>query len=98
MQMLATLLPFVAMLVLFYLIIFVPENKRKKKYKAMLENLKVNDEIVTRGGIMGKVINIQDDAVIMQTGPDQAKIKLAKNGISVVLNKKEEVTQVNTDI
>lgn len=98
MQMLTTLLPFVAMLVLFYLIIFVPENKRKKKYKAMLENLKVNDEIVTRGGIMGKVINIQDDAVIVQTGPDKAKIKLAKNGISVVFNKKEEETQVNTDI
>jgi len=75
------------MLGLFYLIIFVPESKRKKKFAAMLNNLKVNDEVMTRGGILGKIVNIQDNFIIIQTGPDRTKIKIDKNGISSVINK-----------
>ena len=73
------------MLGLFYLMIFIPENKRKKKYAGMLNALKVNDEIMTRGGIIGKVINIQDTYLIIQSGPDKARFKLDKNGIASVL-------------
>lgn len=80
-------LPFVLMLALFYLIIFVPESKRKKKFASMLNDLKVNDEIMTRGGILGKIVNIQDNFLILQTGPDRVKIKVDKNGISSVINK-----------
>ncbi|ERI90365.1 preprotein translocase, YajC subunit [Clostridiales bacterium oral taxon 876 str. F0540] len=80
------LLPFVLMIALFYLFILLPESKRKKKYSSMINSLKVNDEIMTRGGIMGKIINIQDTYIILETGPDRARIKLDKNGISNVLN------------
>jgi preprotein translocase subunit YajC len=81
---------FALMIGLFYLFIFVPENKRKKKYGSMLSNLKVNDEIMTRGGIIGKLINIHDKFVILETGPDRARIKLDKNGISHVINTTNE--------
>lgn len=47
--------PFIILIVVFYLMILVPENRRKKKYNTMINSLKVNDEIVTRGGIMGKM-------------------------------------------
>lgn len=77
-------LPMLFMLGIFYLIVFLPESKRKKKYNSMLSAVKVNDEIVTRGGIMGKIVNIQDDYIIVQTGPDRARIKLAKSSISNV--------------
>jgi preprotein translocase subunit YajC len=86
METLIGLLPLIAMLGLFYLIVFIPENRRKKKYNAMLSALSVNDEIITKGGILGKIVNLQDDFVIIQTGPDRARIKLSKNGISSVLN------------
>ena len=79
------LIVLVAMLGLFYLMIFIPENRRKKKYAAMLNNLKVNDEIMTRGGMIGKVVNIQDTYLIVQSGPDKARFKLDKNGIASVL-------------
>ena len=49
----------IAVIALFYLMIFVPEGKRKKKYNAMISSLKVNDEVVTKGGIMGKIVNAQ---------------------------------------
>jgi preprotein translocase subunit YajC len=90
MQYISTLIPFILMIGLFYLFIFVPENKRKKKYSNMQSSLKVNDEIMTRGGIIGKLINIQDKFVILETGPDRARIKLDKNGISHVLNSNAE--------
>lgn len=98
MQYLGSLLPILLMVAMFYLIIFVPENKRKKKYNAMLTGLKVNDEVMSRGGIMGKIVNIQDNFVIMQTGPDKMRIKLDKNGISQVLNTEDASETEKTEI
>jgi preprotein translocase subunit YajC len=86
MEYISTLLPFILMIGLFYLFIFLPESKRKKKYSSLINNLKVNDEVMTRGGIIGKLTNIQDKYVILETGPDRMRIKLDKNGISHVLN------------
>lgn len=80
------LAPILFMVIFFYLIIFIPENKRKKKYKSIIDNLKVNDEIMTKGGIVGKIVNIQDRFIIVQTGPDKAKIKLDKTGVLNLLN------------
>ncbi|NEU03885.1 preprotein translocase subunit YajC [Clostridium senegalense] len=84
------IVPIVLMLGLFYLMIFLPEKKRKKKYQDMLGDLSLNDEIMTKGGIMGRVVNIQEEFVILESGPDRARIKLAKNGISYVIKSKEE--------
>ena len=93
MQQWASMIPLIVILALFYLIIFIPENRRKKKYNQMLNDLKVNDAIMTKGGIIGKIINIKDDYIILESGPDRARIKLSKNGISTVLtnNGSEEV-------
>ncbi|MBC8061995.1 MAG: preprotein translocase subunit YajC [Clostridiaceae bacterium] len=88
-----SLISIVLMFGVFYLIVFVPENKRKKKYGSMLSSIKVNDEIVTRGGIMGKITNIQDDYVIIQSGPDKARFKLSRTGILNVLTEKEETSK-----
>lgn len=85
MQQLGTFLPFIVIIVLFYIMVFVPEGRRKKKYSQMLNSLKLNDEIMTKGGIVGKIVNIQDNFVILQTGPEKARIKLDKNGIASVL-------------
>lgn len=83
------------MIVIFYLIIFVPEGKRKKRYRAMLDNLKVNDEIMTKGGIVGKIINVQDRFVILQTGPDKVRIKLDKTGVLNLLSEVEPYESSN---
>lgn len=80
------LIVMVVILVLFYLILFVPENKKRKKYNQMINDLKINDEIVTRGGIIGRIISINGNSVVLQTGPDRVRIKLDKNGISGMIN------------
>jgi preprotein translocase subunit YajC len=73
----------------FFMIIF-PERKRKKKFAEMMDTLKVNDDVVTSGGIIGKVTNIQDNFVIIQSGPDKARIKILKKAISNITTVKAE--------
>ncbi len=74
--------PFLLVFVIFYFLLILPEKKRKKKYQGMLEELKVNDEIVTRGGIIGKITYIDEKSVTIESGPAKTKIKLDKSGIS----------------
>ncbi|ABK61187.1 MULTISPECIES: preprotein translocase subunit YajC [Clostridium] len=88
---LGTIIPFIFMIVILYAVILIPEKKRKTKYKSMLDNLKVNDEIITRGGIVGKIERIHEDFFIISTGPDKVKLKLTRNGVGMVLEKKEEI-------
>ncbi|APH17281.1 preprotein translocase, YajC subunit [Clostridium sporogenes] len=87
----------VVMLGLFYVMVFMPEKKRKKKYNEMLNSISVNDEIITRGGIIGKIVSIKEDYVIIQTGPDRVKIQVSKSGI-LDITKKREDTDKKEDI
>lgn len=89
--------PLIFMLVLVYLVILVPEGKRKKQYKAMIEGLRVNDEIMTKGGIIGKIINMQDRFIILQTGPDKVRIKLDKTGVLNLLSEIAENKDSNSE-
>ena len=66
-QLLATLLPLIAMFAIMYFLLILPEKKRTKKYNTMLSELKVNDEVLTRGGIIGKIITIDEDQMVIQS-------------------------------
>lgn len=93
MQQVMAFIPMIVVLGLFYLMIFLPEKKRKKQYNSMLDALKVNDEIMTKGGIMGRIVNIQDDYVILESGPDRARIKMNKLGIGSVTKATESAVE-----
>lgn len=86
-QLLATLLPLVAMFAIMYFLLILPEKKRTKKYNTMLSELKVNDEVLTRGGIVGKIITIEEDQMVIQSGPDRVRFRVTKNSIAQKLNK-----------
>ena len=66
-QLLATILPLVAMFAIMYFLLILPEKKRTKKYNTMLSELKVNDQVLTRGGIVGKIITIEDEQMVIQS-------------------------------
>lgn len=85
-----TIIYFVVILGIFYLALWVPESRRKKKFKQMMDSLRINDEVITRGGILGKIVNIQDDFVIVQSGPDKARLKMQRNAIANILTKRTE--------
>ena len=81
-SMLITIVPLALMIVVFYFLLIRPEKKRAKKEKAMRENLQVADEVVTIGGIIGRVLSIQEDTVVVETGSDRNRIRVLKSAIA----------------
>ena len=63
-----------------------PENKRRKTHQEMLASLDTGEEIVTAGGILGKVTKISEQYIELSIS-DNTKIKVQKNSISAVLPK-----------
>ena len=72
----------VLMFVMLYFFMIRPENKRKKEAENMRSSVKVGDEITTIGGIVGKVVNVKDDKIVVETSADQVRIEFVKWAIS----------------
>lgn len=75
-------LPYIFVAVVFYLFFIVPEKKRKKKYQGMIDELKLNDEVVTKGGIIGKITHIDEKSITLETSTAKTRIKFDKSAIS----------------
>ena len=73
-------------MILIYFLMIRPENKRRKTHQEMLANIEVGEEIVTAGGILGKVTKISDQYLELSISED-TKIKVQKTSISAVLPK-----------
>ncbi len=71
---------FLAIGLIFYFIVFLPNKKRQRALQAMLNNLKNGDKVITSGGIFGVVAGIKDDRVQLKVA-DQVKIEISKNAI-----------------
>lgn len=80
--MLITFVPLVLMIVVFYFLLIRPEKKRAKKMKEMLDNLQVADEVVTTGGIIGRVLSLKEDTVLIETGSDRTRIRVLRSSIA----------------
>ena len=65
--------------------IFLPQKRRDKKAKAMLDAMQVGNTIISIGGITGNIVNIKDDEVTIETGVEKAKINLKKWAIKEVV-------------
>ena len=74
--------------VVFYFFMIRPENKRKKQLNEMRDHTAVGDEIVTIGGIMGKVVQVTGDTITFETGEDRVRMQVTKWAIST--NVREE--------
>jgi preprotein translocase subunit YajC len=80
----------ILLIVVFYLLLFLPEQRKNKKFKAMVSSLKVGDEILTRGGIYGKIINLQDDYMVIESGAEKTRLKVLRNAVGSIVSSKEE--------
>ena len=78
----STLIMLVLMLAVFYFMLIRPENKRKKEAEEMRSAVKVGDKITTIGGIVGTVVNVQENNLVIETGADQVRIEIAKWAMS----------------
>ena len=73
-------------MILIYFLMIRPENKRRKTHQEMLASIEVGNEVVTAGGILGKVSKISDQYIELSIS-DSTKIKVQKTSISTVLPK-----------
>ena len=71
-------LPLVIVIVFFYFFIIRPQRKRDKETQQMRNSIEVGDEIVSIGGIIGTVVSIREDMLVIETGGDRCKIRLAR--------------------
>ncbi len=80
----AGFLPFLGIAVIFYFLLIRPQQKRAKEHKAMLLALKKGDVVISQGGMIGKIIKVEDMEVTLEIA-EGVRIKLIK---SMILNLK----------
>ncbi len=85
--MVSFVLPMVFMVVIFYFLLIRPQQKKSKEHKALLDNLKKGDRIITSGGIIGTIINIDDQIVNLEVA-DKVRIELGRPYIAGFAPKK----------
>ncbi|MGI6629268.1 MAG: preprotein translocase subunit YajC [Bacillota bacterium] len=78
-----TVIYFIFIFGIFYLVLIRPQQKRQKQHKQMVEGLKVNDEIITAGGIFGTITRVKDNSVWLKVA-DKVEIEVLKSSISTV--------------
>lgn len=76
MQMLGTFLPLIIMVAILYFFMIRPQRKRDKEERDMRNSIQVGDEISTIGGFIGKVVNIKDDVLTIETSSDRTKLRI----------------------
>lgn len=87
---LISLIPFALIILVFYFMLIRPQKKRQKEEQQMRNSLRVGDELVTIGGICGRVVNIKDDTITIESGSDRTKIVFQKAAIQTVLTKHDD--------
>lgn len=83
---LITLMPLVLLIVIMYFLLIRPQKKREKAVTAMRNAVKVGDEIITIGGICGKVVKTKDETLTIQVGADKTKFEIMRWAVSKVEN------------
>ena len=71
-----SMLPLVLVIVVMYFILIRPQKKKEKEVAKMRNNLQVGDEIVTAGGIVGRVVSLREDTILIETGSNNTKIRI----------------------
>ncbi len=84
------LLMVVIMFAVFYFFVLRPESKKKKKAEEMRNSLSLGDEIITIGGMIGKIVQITEDTITFETGEDRVRIQIKKWAISTTAKMEAE--------
>jgi len=82
--------PLVFIFAIFYLLLILPQQRRQKKWAAMLAALQAGEKVVTSGGIRGTVYAIKDDSVQLRVPPDNIRLEVTRGSIVTVLKEEEE--------
>ena len=71
----------VLMFVIFYFLLIRPQQKRAKEHRALLDNLKKGDKIITTGGIVGEIVSISDQVMVLEVA-DKVRVKVGRSYVA----------------
>ena len=83
----AQFIPLILIFVIFYFFLIIPQQKRVREHKDMVKNLKRGDEVITSGGIIGKVDRVYEDDKLEIEISDGVKVNVIKNTVQSHLKK-----------
>ena len=78
------LAPLLFIFAIFYFLLILPQQRKQKKWQAMLSELKNGDKIVTSGGLRGTIISLRDDALVLRVPPDNVKLEISRASVVTV--------------
>jgi len=83
------LAPLLFIFAIFYFLLILPQQRKQKKWQAMLSELKTGDKVVTSGGLRGTIISLKDDAVTLRVPPDNLKLEVSRGSVVSVSTAEE---------
>ncbi len=83
---LLSFLPLIIIFVVFYFLLIRPQTKRAKEHRQLVANLATGDEVVTNGGLLGRITDVGDSFVTVELS-DNVKVKLQKHAVASVMPK-----------
>ena len=86
-SMIASFMPLILIFIIFYFLLIRPQQKRAKEHKALLESIKRGDEILTGGGIIGKVLKADQTELIVEIST-KVNVKVLRSTVADFLKKK----------
>ncbi|MGN0659829.1 MAG: preprotein translocase subunit YajC [Emergencia sp.] len=76
-----------------YFLLIRPQKKKEKTIQDMRNSLQVGDEIITIGGICGKIVKTKEDSIVIQVGADKVKFEMMRWSVSSVVNSSKSVSK-----
>ncbi len=87
-----TVFPFILIFVIMYFMVIRPQQKKSKEHQEMLKKLKKNDEVMTTGGIYGKVVDLKETVVTLEIAPN-VRIRVHRPQVSDVITAEKSTTK-----
>ena len=90
---LLTIAPLLFIFAIFYFLLIMPQQRKQKKWQAMLESLKTGDKVTTSGGIHGTVVALKDGYVHLRVPPDNLRLEVSRASVVAVDAPEEAATK-----
>jgi len=82
--------PLLFIFAIFYFLLILPQQRRQKKWAAMLDALKTGDKVVTSGGLRGTIMALKDDSIHLRVPPNNLVLEVTKASVTQVTTTEEE--------
>jgi len=89
----ASFLPLIAIVAIFYFLVFMPMQKQKKAQAQMLAGLQAGAEILTTGGIIGTIVSIAGDMLILRVKPDNIKLQVSRASVASLVKQESSIEE-----